>query len=80
MAQETVKYPNWDGLSDNVQRVSLQDDIAPNSQDWDQIVLEVLQHQTIISGLTALPDTSELTENTAYYLTINNGTLAWTSA
>lgn len=85
MAHETVKYPSWDGLSDNPQRTSLNDDIAPNSQDWDQVVKEVLQHQTTLSALVTtvgqivlLPSTANLTANTTYHLTVNNGVLAWT--
>lgn len=39
----------WDGLSENTLRVSLQDNINPNSQDWDRIVTEVVSMQETVA-------------------------------
>jgi len=51
-----AQYPTsvWTGLSDNLDRVTLHDDIPPNSCDWDQIVSEVIATQTHIDTLEGL--------------------------
>lgn len=51
--REQASFPTsvWNGLSDNPERGSLNDDIAPNSQDWDKIVVEVIATQTKLSSV-----------------------------
>lgn len=56
-------YPNYDGLSENTARTSRNQDIAPNSQDWDQLVAELLEHQSILVGFDLELNGALLIEN-----------------
>jgi len=46
----TPDFPNsiWDGLSPRTSRLSRTDNIDPNSEDWDQIVAELIATQQAI--------------------------------
>ena len=62
MTTEFADFPaaNWDGFSQNSQRVSMMDDLAPNAADYAKIIKEVIATQVYItdnvgnSGIQAL--------------------------
>lgn len=51
--KEPATFPGviWNGLSDNPNRSSLNDDIPPESRDWDRIVAEVIAAQGTLAAL-----------------------------
>lgn len=51
--KEPARYPTtiWNGLSDNPNRTSLNDDIPPDTRDWDRLVAEVIATQTQLTSV-----------------------------
>lgn len=51
--KEPATFPTsvWTGMSDNPSRTSLNDDIPPDTRDWDRIVAEVIATQTKLNDV-----------------------------
>ncbi len=64
MSALNPQYPDWDGLSANSARSSRSIDAAPNFQDWDRLVSEVLAIQAAVSAVGG-GDFLQITENLA---------------
>lgn len=62
MAKEIPKFPTkiWDGLSRNKSRTDILDNINPNSQDWSQMVAEMIGVQTLLYCISPLTISREL--------------------
>lgn len=58
--KEPATYPAsvWNGLSDNPSRTSRNDDIPPDSRDWDRVVAEVIATQEQLTSVGGTADDS----------------------
>jgi hypothetical protein len=72
--KEPATYPGsvWNGLSDNPARSSLNDDIPPDTRDWDRIVSEVIATQTQLTAVAV--GASDLLEAVT---DSGNGAMTW---
>lgn len=83
--KEPATFPSraWDGLSDNPSRTSLNDDITPDTRDWDRIVAELIATETYViaqvGGANGLPlgDTATGSPVNYYVLYNNAGSTSW---
>jgi len=83
--KEPATFPSraWDGLSDNPSRTSLNDDITPDTRDWDRLVAEVIATEEYViaqvGGASGLPlgDTATGSPVNYYVLYNNNGSTTW---
>ena len=63
----------WDGLTANVDRVTVHSNVNPNAEDWERVAAEVISLEEQVSGgATAVPPT---TITTSVTLDVDSGSV-----